>query len=54
MSTWFTSDSHFYHDNILKYCPNRGMIWKNADEMNEGLIEKWNKTKFHFRFKSLS
>lgn len=42
MSTWFTSDSHFYHDNILKYCPNRGMIWKNADEMNEGLIEKWN------------
>ena len=36
---FFTSDTHFGHNGILNYC-NRG--YNNIDEMNAGLIEKWN------------
>lgn len=36
---WVTSDLHFRHNNIIRYC-NRP--WSNVDEMNEGLIERWN------------
>lgn len=36
---WFTSDLHFYHENIIKYC-NRP--FKNALEMNDVLIQNWN------------
>ena len=34
------SDSHFYHENIIKYC-NRP--YSSVDEMNADMIEKWNK-----------
>jgi calcineurin-like phosphoesterase family protein len=36
---WWTSDTHLDHENIIKYC-NRP--FKNKDEMNEYLIERWN------------
>lgn len=41
-NTFFTSDTHFFHKNILKYCKNRGDVWKTVEEMNEGLRERWN------------
>lgn len=38
-NTWVVSDTHFWHENIIKYC-NRP--YANAAEMNEDLIAKWN------------
>lgn len=37
--TWFTSDTHFYHDQDFLYAP-RG--FDNVEEMNEAIIERWN------------
>lgn len=36
MTIWFSSDPHFHHENIIKYC-NRPFV--NAAEMNESLVE---------------
>ena len=38
-NTWVISDTHFYHENIIKYC-NRPYV--DAVEMNEDMITKWN------------
>lgn len=39
MSTFFTSDLHFGHQNIIPYC-NRP--WNSAEAMNQGLVDRWN------------
>ena len=36
---FFTSDTHFCHENIIKFV---GRPFENADEMNEALISRWN------------
>ena len=36
---WFTSDLHFGHRNILKFCKRP---WETTDEMNADLIKNWN------------
>lgn len=40
MDIWFTSDTHFCHNQSFLYEP-RGFT--NVDEMNEAIIERWNK-----------
>lgn len=37
---WFTADTHFGHQKILKFHPERPGT--NAEEMGEALIENWN------------
>ena len=52
MRTWFTSDTHFYHRNIIKYCKRpyttdeelaTGVISnRSVERMNADLILRWN------------
>jgi len=42
MRTFFSSDLHFFHHNILSYT-DRDKVWNNVDEMNEGIVNNWNK-----------
>ena len=45
---WVISDTHFRHQNILKFTDSatgnlvRGHLFKDVDEMDEHMIEKWN------------
>ena len=36
---FFTSDSHYFHENIIKFCDRP---FKDVEEMNHKLIENWN------------
>lgn len=38
-NVWFTSDTHFSHNNIIRYCERP---FTNIQEMNEKLIHNWN------------
>lgn len=38
---WFTSDTHFCHENIVKFS---GRPFADAAEMNGELIRRWNET----------
>ena len=40
-NVWFTSDTHFWHENIIRFC-NRP--FSSVAEMNEELIRRWNET----------
>lgn len=40
MKIFITADTHFNHENIIKYC-NRP--FQNASQMNEVIIKNWNK-----------
>lgn len=39
--TFFTSDTHFNHANIIEYCKRP---WLDVEDMNTALIERWNST----------
>lgn len=36
---WITSDTHFFHRNIMRYC---GRPWSDVTEMNKAMIDRWN------------
>lgn len=39
MSVWFTADTHFGHQRIIRYC---GRPFESISEMDEHLIQAWN------------
>ena len=41
MTVYFTADTHFSHKNILLY---ENRPYQSIEEMDNDLIEKWNKT----------
>ena len=43
MKTWITSDLHFGHTNIMKFCPvTRARFRNDVDYMNEAMVKEWN------------
>ena len=43
MTTWITSDLHFGHTNIMKFCPQTRERFRNdVNYMNEAMVQEWN------------
>ena len=46
MKTWFISDNHFHHSNILHFTADDGSLirpgFQDVNHMNELMVEKWN------------
>jgi calcineurin-like phosphoesterase family protein len=43
MKTWITSDLHFGHKNIMKFCPvTRARFKDDLGYMNNAMVEEWN------------
>jgi calcineurin-like phosphoesterase family protein len=43
MKTWITSDLHFGHKNIMKFCPQtRARFRDDVAYMNSAMVEEWN------------
>lgn len=46
MNTWFISDNHWYHSNILNFTDSNGNLirpgFSDVHEMNAFMIERWN------------
>jgi calcineurin-like phosphoesterase family protein len=38
MTEWLISDTHFQHENIIKYC---SRPYRNADEMDRDIFRRW-------------
>jgi calcineurin-like phosphoesterase family protein len=36
---FFSSDPHFWHNNVIKYCMRP---YTTVEEMNEDMVNKWN------------
>jgi calcineurin-like phosphoesterase family protein len=39
MATWFTSDTHYDHANIIRYC---SRPYADVREMNRAMLDNWN------------
>ena len=39
MTRWYTSDHHFGHNNIIRYC---GRPFPDADTMDNEMVDRWN------------
>lgn len=42
MKIWVTSDLHFSHKNIIKFCPTTRGHYSDVDHMNSDMIRMWN------------
>jgi calcineurin-like phosphoesterase family protein len=42
MTTWITSDLHFGHTNIMKFCPATRGHFRDVDHMHTEMIREWN------------
>lgn len=42
MKTWITSDLHFGHTNIMKFCPKTRSCFRDVDHMNIEMVKEWN------------
>lgn len=39
MKVFFSSDTHYFHENIIRYC---SRPFSDSAEMNKGMVERWN------------